>query len=177
MMKAIGLAGWSGAGKTTLLVRLIPILATRGLRVSTLKHAHHHFDVDHPGKDSHEHRLAGAHEVLVSSGKRWALMHELRGEPEPRLRDLIRRMSPVDLLVVEGFKRDTLPKIEVHRIENGKPWLHPDDPFIRGVATDDATLQTSLDRAPLSDPAAVADMALRHARPIDEILAGLDGGA
>lgn len=173
-MNVIGLAGWSGAGKTTLLVRMIPILAARGLRVSTLKHAHHHFDIDHPGKDSHEHRLAGAHEVLISSGKRWALMHELRGEPEPPLRELIRRMSPVDLLIVEGFKRDALPKIEVHRVENGKPFLHPDDPFIVGVASDSADLVTALDTAPLSDPAAVADMALRHARPAETILAALD---
>src|SRR5690348_12632939 len=126
-MKVIGFAGWSGAGKTTLLTRLIPHLIAKGLRVSTLKHAHHEFDVDVPGKDSWRHREAGAAEVLVSSGKRWALMHELRGADEPKLPELLARMSPVDLVIVEGFKRELHPKIEVYRAANGKPPLFPDD--------------------------------------------------
>src|SRR6185312_11375214 len=137
-MRVIGFAGWSGAGKTTLLRRLIPVLVGHGLRVSTLKHAHHQFDVDKPGKDSWEHRQAGATEVLVGSAHRWALMHELRGAPEPELDALLGRLSPVDLVLVEGFKRGPLPKIEVHRTANGKPLLHPDDPAIVAVATDGA---------------------------------------
>src|SRR3954452_18962426 len=112
-MKIIGIAGWSGAGKTTLLTRVIPCLTARGLRVSTIKHAHHDFDVDQPGKDSHTHRLAGATEVLVSSSRRFALMHELRGEDEPALAALLCRLSPVDLVVIEGFKREAHPKLEV----------------------------------------------------------------
>src|SRR5690349_4859394 len=117
-MRLIGLAGWSGAGKTTLLKRLIPLLVARGLRVSTIKHAHHRFDVDEPGKDSWEHRQAGATEVLVASGARWALMHELRNEPEPSLPSLLAHMSAVDLVLIEGFRRDSHPKIEVFRAEN-----------------------------------------------------------
>ena len=122
-MRVIGLAGWSGAGKTTLLLKLIPELNRRGVSVSTLKHAHHAFEVDEPGKDSFEHRAAGAREVLVASERRWALMHELRGAPEPGLAELLRRLSPVDLVIVEGFKREAHPKIEVHRAANGKPFL------------------------------------------------------
>src|ERR671939_1793691 len=114
-MRVIGLAGWSGAGKTTLLVKLIPALRRRGLTVSTLKHAHHGFDIDQPGKDSYEHRQAGATEVLIASGRRWALVHELRGDAEPTLPDLLRHLSPVDLVIVEGFKAYAHPKVEVHR--------------------------------------------------------------
>src|SRR3984893_16504179 len=114
-MRIIGLAGWSGAGKTTLLARLIPDIIARGLTVSTVKHAHHAFDVDQPGKDSHTHRLAGATEVLVASAKRFALMHELRAAPEPSLRELLARLAPVDLVIVEGYKREPHPKLEVHR--------------------------------------------------------------
>ncbi len=135
-MRLIGLAGWSGAGKTTLLARLIPVLNARGIGVSTVKHAHHAFDVDKPGKDSHTHREAGARQVMVSSTNRWALMTELRGAPEPGLAELLARLDPVDLVIVEGFKRDSHPKIEVFRAANGKPWLHPDDPAIRAVAAD-----------------------------------------
>ena len=122
-MRVIGLAGWSGAGKTALLVKLVPELKGRGLTVSTLKHAHHAFEVDEPGKDSFEHRAAGAQEVLVASERRWALMHELRDEPEPGLAELLSRLSPVDLVVVEGFKTSVHPKIEVHRAANGKPLI------------------------------------------------------
>lgn len=161
-MKLIGLAGWSGAGKTTLLTRLIPCLARRGIGVSTLKHAHHHFDVDRPGKDSWKHREAGARQVLVSSANRWALMTENRGAPEPDLRFLLSRLSPVDLVIVEGFKRDTHPKIEVHRAENGKPWLHPEDPHILAVASD-VRPPTDLPWGPLDDTEGIADLVLRFA--------------
>src|SRR5215510_11640042 len=135
-MKVIGLAGWSGAGKTTLLSRTLPHLLKQGLRMSVIKHAHHEFDVDVPGKDSWVHRQSGATEVLVSSSRRWALMHELRGAGEPRLAELLAKMSAVDLVVVEGFKREPLRKIEVHRAANSKPLLFPDDPGIVGIATD-----------------------------------------
>ena len=135
-MRMIGLAGWSGAGKTTLLRRLIPVLTEAGLRVSTVKHAHHAFDIDQPGKDSWVHREAGAAEVLIASANRWALMHELRGAAEPDLPELLSRLSPVDLVLVEGFKRGRHPKIEVHRSANGKPFLHPWDGSIVAVATD-----------------------------------------
>jgi len=164
-MKLIGLAGWSGAGKTTLLVKLIPCLARRGLSVSTLKHAHHRFDVDTPGKDSYAHRAAGARQVLVSSAHRWALMTENRGDPEPELRELLARFSPVDLIIVEGFKRDSHPKIEVFRAANGKPWINPDDPAIRAIVSDIAPPPGDLPWAPIDDIAAVADLVQRHAAP------------
>ena len=161
-MRVIGLAGWSGAGKTTLLTRLLPELAARGVSVSTIKHAHHRFDVDTPGKDSWLHRQAGARQVLVSSGNRWALMTELRGAPEPGLLALLGQLAPVDLVVVEGFKRDRHPKIEVHRAANDKPWLHPEDPAIRAVASD-VRPPAPLPWAELEDVATVADLVLRHA--------------
>lgn len=160
-MKIIGLAGWSGAGKTTLVKRLLPALIARGVTVSTIKHAHHAFDVDVPGKDSWEHRQAGAAQVLVSSANRWALMTEHRGAPEPPLAELLAQLRPVDLVIIEGFKRENHPKIEVHRAANGKPWLHPDDPRIVAVAADVA--QSRLPHAALDDVAAVADLALRFA--------------
>src|SRR5271163_331160 len=141
-MNVIGLSGWSGAGKTTLLTRVIPHLLARGLRVSVIKHAHHEFDVDVPGKDSWVHRQSGATEVLVSSSRRWALMHELRGAAEPRLAELLAKMAPVDLVIVEGFKREPHRKIEVHRAANQKPLLFPDDPGIVGIATDIAIATT-----------------------------------
>lgn len=135
-MKVIGLAGWSGAGKTTLVCRLIPALRRRGIRVSTIKHAHHAFDVDTPGKDSYEHRAAGASEVLVSSGLRWALMHELRGAPEPGIEELLARLSPVDLVIVEGFKREGHAKLEVFRRTLGKPLLAAEDPQVVAICSD-----------------------------------------
>ncbi len=162
-MRIIGLAGWSGAGKTTLLTRLIPHLIGQGVRVSTIKHAHHRFDVDTPGKDSWEHRQAGAAQVLVSSANRWALMTEHRGAPEPDLAFLLRQLSPVDLVIVEGFKRDAHPKIEVHRTANGKPWLHPQDPRIMAVASDGQP--DALPHAGLDDIPAIAGLALRFAEP------------
>lgn len=162
-MRIIGLAGWSGAGKTTLLTRLIPCLTGRGLSVSTIKHAHHAFDVDRPGKDSYEHRAAGASQVLVSSAKRWALMTEHRDAPEPGLRELLAQLAPVDLVIVEGFKRHSHPKIEVHRAANGKPWLHPEDPMILAVAADTAPPPGAPPHLALDDIGAIADAALRLA--------------
>jgi molybdopterin-guanine dinucleotide biosynthesis protein B len=169
-MKVIGLAGWSGAGKTTLLARVIPHLLESGLLVSVIKHAHHSFDVDVPGKDSWVHRQSGATEVLVSSGTRWALMHELRGHPEPRLPELLAKLSPVDLVVVEGFKSEPHRKIEVHRAANGKPWLFPDDAAIAGIAADIA-VETALPTAHLDDIAAVAAMMRQFAIPVEDVLA------
>ena len=164
-MRLIGLAGFSGSGKTTLLAKLLPVLIARGRTVSTIKHAHHGFDVDQPGKDSHTHRLAGASEVLVSSAKRWALMHELRGEAEPMLRDLITRLSPVDLVIVEGFKTQTHPKLEVHRSAVGKPLLYPNDPNIVAIASDTRPTNTPLPFADLNDIEAIADLVEELARP------------
>jgi molybdopterin-guanine dinucleotide biosynthesis protein B len=169
-MKVIGLAGWSGAGKTTLLARIIPHFLQAGLRVSVIKHAHHSFDVDVPGKDSWVHRQAGAAEVLVSSGNRWALMHELRGAAEPRLPELLKKMSRVDLVVVEGFKSEPHRKIEVHRAANGKPLLFPDDPAIAGIATD-AAVETALPVAHLDDIPAIASMMQRSAISVEDVLA------
>jgi molybdopterin-guanine dinucleotide biosynthesis adapter protein len=169
-MKVIGLAGWSGAGKTTLLTRVIPHLLNEGLRVSVIKHAHHNFDVDVPGKDSWRHRHAGAEEVLVSSGQRWALMHELRGADEPRLPELLAKMARVDLVVVEGYKSEPHRKIEVHRAANGKPLLFPDDAGIVGIATDTA-VETALPTAHLDDIPAIATMMRRSAISIEDVLA------
>jgi len=169
-MKVIGLAGWSGAGKTTLLTRVIPHLKANGLRVSVIKHAHHKFDVDVPGKDSWLHRQAGAEEVLVASGTRWALMHELRGAAEPTLPQLLARMSSVDLVVVEGYKADPHRKIEVHRVANGKPLLFPNDPASVGIAAD-LHVETSLPMVHLDDILAIAAMIQRSAMPIADVLA------
>jgi molybdopterin-guanine dinucleotide biosynthesis adapter protein len=169
-MKVIGVAGWSGAGKTTLISRVIPYLREQGLRLSVIKHAHHDFDIDVPGKDSWVHRQSGAEEVLVSSANRWALMHELRGAAEPRLAELLKKMSPVDLVVIEGFKSDPHRKIEVHRKANGKPPLFPSDPAIAGIATD-GTIETTLPVAHLDDIPAVAAMMQKYAIAVEEVLA------
>ena len=169
-MKVIGLAGWSGAGKTTLLTRVIPHLLKQGLRVSVIKHAHHEFDVDVPGKDSWVHRQSGATEVLVTSAQRWALMHELRGADEPPLPELLTKMSQVDLVIIEGFKRDPHRKIEVHRAANGKPLLFPDDPGIVGVVADVA-VETALPTAHLDNVEAVAAMMQRSAISLEDVLA------
>ena len=169
-MKVIGLAGWSGAGKTTLLTRVIPLFRAQGLRVSVIKHAHHKFDVDMPGKDSWRHREAGAEEVLVSSGNRWALMHELRGAAEPRLPELLKKLSRVDLVVIEGYKAEPHRKIEVYRSANGKPFLFPDDPGIVGIASDVA-VDTTLPVAHLDDVPAVAALMRQSAVTLDEVLA------
>ena len=169
-MKVIGIAGWSGAGKTTLLTRVIPRLTARGLRVSTIKHAHHAFDVDQPGKDSHTHRAAGATEVLVSSANRFALMHELRGEPEPTLGALLERLSPVDLVLVEGFKREMHPKLEVFRASVGKPLLAPDDPNIVAIASD-GPVAARVPVVSLDDIEAVAEILVAKAQPLGAVLA------
>jgi molybdopterin-guanine dinucleotide biosynthesis adapter protein len=169
-MKVIGLAGWSGAGKTTLLTRLIPLFLAEGLRVSVIKHAHHSFDVDIPGKDSWVHRQSGAAEVLVSSGQRWALMHELRGAIEPKLPELLAKMSRVDLVIIEGFKREPHRKIEVHRAANGKPMLFPGDPGIVGIAADTA-IETKLPIVHLDDIPAIAAMMQASAVSVEDVLA------
>jgi molybdopterin-guanine dinucleotide biosynthesis protein B len=143
-MRVFGLSGWSGSGKTTLLVRLVEDLVAHGYSVSTVKHAHHAFDVDQPGKDSFRHRAAGAREVMVASANRWALMHELRGAAEPTLGELVAHMTPVDLLLVEGFKHEQHDKLEVWRAEHGQPLRAPDDPHIVAVATDTPDTVTPL---------------------------------
>ncbi|NWG25876.1 MAG: molybdopterin-guanine dinucleotide biosynthesis protein B [Pseudorhodoplanes sp.] len=173
-MRIIGLAGWSGSGKTTLLTKVIPHLTARGKRVSTLKHAHHNFDVDRPGKDSFEHRSAGATEVLVVSAKRWALMHELRGEPEPPLRELLGKLAGADIVLIEGFKRESFPKVEVHRAENGKPLLHPDDPWIVAVAADCPLPQATVPVIDLNDVDAVVDVLLAKSVPLERLAAPAD---
>src|SRR5262250_2100463 len=168
-MRIIGLAGWSGSGKTTLVTKLIPRLITRGLRVSTLKHAHHGFDLDQPGKDSFFHRVAGATEVIISSAKRWAILHELREEPEWDLRTLVTKMSPVDLVLVEGFKRDAFPKLEIHRAANGKSLIHPEDPHIVAIASDTALPQVKVPVIDLNDIEAIADLLLARAVAIGAV--------
>jgi len=165
-MRIIGLAGWSGAGKTTLVAKLIPSITARGLKVSTLKHAHHAFDVDQPGKDSYMHRMAGATEVLVSSQNRFALMHELRGAPELTLAELLARLSPVDLVIIEGYKRDPHPKLEVFRASVGKPLIHPDDPYVVAIASDVVLPQMRVPRVSIDDTDAVIDILLKHAAPL-----------
>ena len=159
-MRIFGLAGWSGSGKTTLVVKLLPEIRRRGIGVSTVKHAHHSFDVDRPGKDSYEHRQAGATEVLVSSANRWALMHENRGAPEPTLEELIAKLSPVDLVLVEGFKRHPDMKLEVHRPSLGKPLLAPEDPWVVGVASDARLPTLHIPLLDLDDVPAIADFIL-----------------
>lgn len=158
-MKVIGFAGWSGSGKTTLVEQVIALLEARGLVVSLIKHAHHEFDIDYPGKDSHRHRRAGCREVLVTSANRWAVMHELRGRPELTLDEALSRLSPCDLVLVEGFKRAPIPKIEIYRPSIGKPALYPDDPHVIAVASD-VPLETGLPQLDLSDPGAIADFLL-----------------
>jgi molybdopterin-guanine dinucleotide biosynthesis protein B len=170
-MRVIGLAGWSGSGKTTLLTKVIPQLLERGLTVSTLKHAHHEFDIDQPGKDSHAHRLAGATEVLVASATRWALMHELRGAPEPALSDLLAKLSPVDLVIVEGFKAAPHAKVEIYRAAIGKPPLHERDEWIAGIISDTAFPHSNRPVVSLSDIAAAAALMVEHAEPIETIRA------
>ena len=158
-MKVFGIAGWSGSGKTTLLEKLIPQFTARGLKVSVIKHAHHGFDIDRPGKDSYRHRAAGASEVLLSCNDRWALMHERRDGSDVTLDDLLARLAPCDLVLVEGFKQEPIPKLEVYRPENGKPPLFPERSDIVAVASNVA-LATSLPRLALDDVAAIADFVM-----------------
>ncbi len=158
-MKLYGVVGWKNAGKTGLMERLVREITGRGFSVSTVKHAHHSFDVDHPGKDSFRHRQAGASEVLLASHSRIALMQELRDAPEPSLETLLTRLSPVDLVLIEGYKRDAHPKIEAHRAITGNPLIAPDDPTMHAVASD---TPLTLDRPvfDLDDTKAIADFIL-----------------
>ena len=158
-MKIFGIAGWSGSGKTTLIEKLIPRFVARGLKVSLIKHAHHTFEVDQPGKDSYRHRHAGCAEVLVSSSRRWALVHELRAAPEPGFAELVERLSPCDLVLIEGFKRERVPKLEVYRAVTGEPLLHPQDRDIVAIASDQR-LDTRLPQFDLDDAPAIANFVL-----------------
>ena len=160
-MKVIGIAGYSGSGKTTLIEKVIPVLVRSGLRVSLIKHAHHEFDVDQPGKDSYRHRHAGCSEVLISSSNRWALMHELRGAEEPSLQEQLKHFAPCDLVIVEGYKNEAIPKIEVRLKEAHAPALYPEDPRVVAVATDDV-LDTALPQLDVNDPEAVAQFIVQH---------------
>jgi molybdopterin-guanine dinucleotide biosynthesis adapter protein len=168
-MRIIGLAGWSGSGKTTLITKVIPVLVGRGVKVATVKHAHHEFDLDRPGKDSWMHREAGASEVAVVSSRRWALVHELRGEPEPPLAEILTKLSAVDLVIVEGFKRHAHPKLEVYRAALGKPLLHPDDDCIVAIATDQPLPQAPLPVLMLDDVEGIANVLLAEALARDQI--------
>ena len=161
-MKVIGFAGWSGSGKTSLIEQVIALLSARGFVVSLIKHAHHRFDVDHEGKDSWRHRRAGCREVLISSSRRWSVMHELQDEPEPTLESLLGKLSGCDLVLVEGFKRAAIPKIEIYREALGEPLLFPNDPHIVAIATD-APVATALPRLDINDAAAVADFVVYYA--------------
>ncbi len=168
-MRVIGVAGWSGAGKTTLITRVIPVLMRRGLKVATVKHAHHEFDIDRPGKDSWLHREAGASEVAVVSSRRWALIHELNGEPEPPLADILAKLSPVDLVIIEGFKRHAHPKLEIYRANVGKPLIYPEDDCIVAIATDAPLPQVQLPVLMLDDVEAIASVLQAEALPRDQI--------
>ena len=161
-MKIFGIAGYSGSGKTTLIEKLIPLFTARGLKVSLIKHAHHTFDVDQAGRDSYRHRHAGCNEVLVTSSRRWVLMHELRGAPEPTLRELIKHIAACDLLLIEGFKHEAIPKLEVYRGVVGESLLHPQDAHIVAVASDQH-VDTLLPQFRLDDAAAIAAFILQHA--------------
>jgi molybdopterin-guanine dinucleotide biosynthesis protein B len=166
MTRILGITGWSGSGKTTLIRQLIPRLVDDGFSVSTVKHAHHQFDVDQPGKDSWEHRQAGARQVLVASQNRWALMSELRGAPEPSLAELLARLNAVDFVLIEGYKRDSHPKLEVWRAANGKAPIFRDDPTIVALATDAAPPGVGLPVLPLDDIGAIARFVVARAAPL-----------
>lgn len=171
-MKVIGFAGWSGSGKTTLVEQVIGQLELRGLAVSLIKHAHHDFDIDHPGKDSYRHRHAGCREVLVTAATRWAVMHELRGRRELKLSEALAQLSPCDLVLVEGFKHEPIPKIEIYRAEIGKPQLFPNDPYIIAVASD-APLTCPLPWLDLNQPAAVAAFIVERLALCNEVVAAV----
>jgi molybdopterin-guanine dinucleotide biosynthesis protein B len=160
-MKVFGFAGYSGSGKTTLIEQLIPRFVMRGLEVSLIKHAHHLFDIDRPGKDSYRHREAGAREVLITSDQRWVLMHELRGSPEPSLQQQLERFSPCDLVLVEGYKHAAIPKLEVYRPSAGKPLLHPHDANIVAIASD-AAIDTELPVLDLNAPDPIVEFIIEH---------------
>jgi molybdopterin-guanine dinucleotide biosynthesis protein B len=172
-MRIVGLAGWSGSGKTTLITKVLPCLIARGMRVSTIKHAHHGFDLDQPGKDSFMHRAAGATEVAISSSRRFAILHELRDEAEWDLPDLLQKLVPVDLVLVEGFKRDAFSKLEIHRAANGKPLIHPDDPHIVAIASDVQLPRARVPVVDLDDIERIADVLLKHATPLQRAAAAM----
>ena len=171
--RVLGIVGFSGSGKTTLITRLIPVLAARGIRVATLKHAHHKFDVDQPGKDSYEHRKAGACEVIVSSARRWVQMHEVGDGAEATLAELLAKVSPCDLILVEGFKTERHPKLEVFRAAAGNPPLHTDDRRIVAIAGDHPFPDAGIPVVDLNDIPAVADLALARSEPLAAVLAAL----
>jgi molybdopterin-guanine dinucleotide biosynthesis protein B len=175
-MRIIGLAGWSGSGKTTLLSKVIPALVRRGRTVSTVKHAHHQFDIDLPGKDSHIHRVVGASEVFISSARRWAQIHELRGDAELMLPDILRRLSPVDLVIVEGYKAHKHPKLEVHRAAVGKRLLYPEDSWIVAVAADAPIPNVELPVISLDDVEKIADVLLVESIPVERVLSRAEAG-
>jgi molybdopterin-guanine dinucleotide biosynthesis protein B len=175
--RVLGIAGWSGSGKTTLIVQLIPLLARRGIRVATLKHAHHSFDVDVPGKDSYEHRKAGACEVLVSSARRWVQMHEIGDGAEATLPELLTRLSPCDLVLVEGFKSERHPKLEVFRSVVGKTPLHPEDPCIVAIASNQDFPGAGIPVVDINDIPAVGNIVYERAQALSVVLATLRGGA
>ena len=171
--RVLGITGWSGSGKTTLITKLIPLLAGRGVRVATLKHAHHAFDVDQPGKDSYEHRKAGACEVIVSSARRWVQMHEVGDGAEATLAQLLARVSPCDLVLVEGFKTERHPKMEVFRRAVGKTPLHPEDRRIVAIASDEEFPGAGIPVVDINDVAAVADVVLARAEPLEKVISTL----
>src|SRR5689334_16921091 len=171
--RVLGIAGWSGSGKTTLITRLIPFLAARGLRIATIKHAHHAFDVDQPGKDSYEHRKAGASEVIVSSARRWVQMHEVGDGAEATLVEHLQRLSPCDLVLIEGYKTERHPKLEVFRESVGKSALHPTDDRIVAVASDRALPGIAIPQVDLNDIAAVADVVCARAEPLAQVIQAL----
>jgi molybdopterin-guanine dinucleotide biosynthesis adapter protein len=174
--KVLGVVGWSGSGKTTLITKLIPVLSGRGLKVATLKHAHHNFDVDVPGKDSYEHRKAGACEVLVSSARRWVHMHEVADGQEATLAQLLRRLSPCNLVLIEGFKTERHPKMEVFRKAAANSPLHPDDHRIVAIASDQEFPAAGVPVVDLNDTEAVADLVCERAQAIESVLAMLASG-
>jgi molybdopterin-guanine dinucleotide biosynthesis protein B len=167
-LKIFGLAGWSGSGKTTLIEKLVPVLRAERIAVSLVKHAHHDFDVDHPGKDSWRHRRAGCREVLVSSPVRWALVHELDDEPELTLRGALLKLGPCDLVLVEGYKRAPIPKLEIYRAALGKPLLYPNDPHVAAIATDTpgAIGTPSIPVLDLDNVTAIAEFVIRNSAPL-----------
>ena len=171
--KVLGIVGWSGSGKTTLLTKLIPLLVSRGLRIATLKHAHHAFDVDQPGKDSYEHRKAGASEVIVSSARRWVQMHEVGDGAEATLAEHLQRLSPCDLVLVEGYKTERHPKLEVFRESVGKSALHPTDARIVAVASDTRLPDLAIPQVDLNDVSAVAEVVIARAEPLAQVIATL----
>jgi molybdopterin-guanine dinucleotide biosynthesis protein B len=168
-MRVIGLAGWSGSGKTTLITKVIPVLVARGLKVSTIKHAHHAFDIDRPGKDSWQHREAGACEVVVASSRRWAVVHELRNEPEPPLEALLAKLGPADLVIIEGFRKHAHPKLEIYRASVAKPLIYPQDDCVVAIASDAPLPHAQLPVLMLDDIEGIANVLQAEAVPRDQI--------